>query len=149
MRRLTEPSHLDLSGLQKPIIIACGSERVKLKCFVVSYREIPFHTWHLFSYYVLSYILSVTWFHVLLGFGIFWESSLQIFLLPAPGMVKAWDVPIYLIVTQESNFFLQEYPSLCEWRHPFSTQTDHLWRSTYSLYTRFFFLCEWITASPK
>ena len=28
MRRLTEPSHLDLCCLQKPIIIACGSERV-------------------------------------------------------------------------------------------------------------------------
>ena len=29
MRRLIEPSHLDLCCLQKPIIIACGSERVK------------------------------------------------------------------------------------------------------------------------
>ena len=28
MRGLIEPSHLDLCGLQKPIIIACGSERV-------------------------------------------------------------------------------------------------------------------------
>ena len=26
-----EPSHLDLCCLQKPIIIACGSERVKQK----------------------------------------------------------------------------------------------------------------------
>ena len=26
MRRLNEPSHLDLRCLQKPIIIACGSE---------------------------------------------------------------------------------------------------------------------------
>ena len=30
MRRLTEPSYLDLCCLQKPIIIACGSERVKV-----------------------------------------------------------------------------------------------------------------------
>ena len=29
-----EPSHLDICCLQKPIIIACGSERVKL-CFVI------------------------------------------------------------------------------------------------------------------
>ena len=29
MRQLIEPSHLDLCCLQKPIIIACGSERVK------------------------------------------------------------------------------------------------------------------------
>ena len=29
MRRFIEPSHLDLCCLQKPIIIACGSERVK------------------------------------------------------------------------------------------------------------------------
>ena len=29
MKRLIEPSHLDLCCLQKPIIIACGSERVK------------------------------------------------------------------------------------------------------------------------
>ena len=29
MRRLIEPSHLDLCCLQKPIIIACDSERVK------------------------------------------------------------------------------------------------------------------------
>ena len=29
MRRLNKPSHLDLGCLQKPIIIACGSERVK------------------------------------------------------------------------------------------------------------------------
>ena len=29
MRRLNEPSHLDLCCLQKPIIIDCGSERVK------------------------------------------------------------------------------------------------------------------------
>ena len=29
MRRLIEPSHLDLWYLQKSIIIACGSERVK------------------------------------------------------------------------------------------------------------------------
>ena len=29
MRRLIEPSHLDLCCLQKTIIIACGSERVK------------------------------------------------------------------------------------------------------------------------
>ena len=29
MRRLNQPSHLDLCCLQKPIIIACGSERVK------------------------------------------------------------------------------------------------------------------------
>ena len=29
MRRLIEPSHLDLCCLQKPIIIDCGSERVK------------------------------------------------------------------------------------------------------------------------
>ena len=28
---LNEPSHLDLCCLQKPIIIACGSGRVKLK----------------------------------------------------------------------------------------------------------------------
>ena len=28
MRRLIEPSHLDLCCLQMPIIIACGSERV-------------------------------------------------------------------------------------------------------------------------
>ena len=28
MRRLNEPSHLDLCCLQKPIIIACGNERV-------------------------------------------------------------------------------------------------------------------------
>ena len=32
MRRLIEPSHLDLCCLQKSIIIACGSERVKLHC---------------------------------------------------------------------------------------------------------------------
>ena len=32
MRRLTEPSHLDLCCLQKPIIIACGSGRVKWFC---------------------------------------------------------------------------------------------------------------------
>ena len=31
MRRLIEPSHLDLCCLQKPIIIACGSERVNVK----------------------------------------------------------------------------------------------------------------------
>ena len=31
MRRLSEPSHLDLCCLQKPIIIACGSERVKAR----------------------------------------------------------------------------------------------------------------------
>ena len=30
MRRLIEPSHLDLCFLQKPIIIAFDSERVKL-----------------------------------------------------------------------------------------------------------------------
>ena len=30
MRRLIEPSHLDLCCLQKPIVIACGSERVKV-----------------------------------------------------------------------------------------------------------------------
>ena len=30
MRRLIEPSHLNLCCLQKPIIIACGSERVKV-----------------------------------------------------------------------------------------------------------------------
>ena len=30
MRRLIEPSHMDLCCLQKPIIMACGSERVKL-----------------------------------------------------------------------------------------------------------------------
>ena len=29
MRRLVEPSHLDLCCLQKPIVIACGSESVK------------------------------------------------------------------------------------------------------------------------
>ena len=30
MRRLTEPSHLDLCCLQKPIIIACGSEKINV-----------------------------------------------------------------------------------------------------------------------
>ena len=32
MRRLIEASHLDLCCLQKPIIIACGSEKVKDCC---------------------------------------------------------------------------------------------------------------------
>ena len=35
MRRLIEPSHLDLCCLQKPIIIACGSERV-IECFLIA-----------------------------------------------------------------------------------------------------------------
>ena len=30
MRRLSEPSHLDLCCLQNPVIIACGSEKVNL-----------------------------------------------------------------------------------------------------------------------
>ena len=36
MRRLIEPSHLDLCCLQKPIIIACGSERVNSRTTVLS-----------------------------------------------------------------------------------------------------------------
>ena len=32
MRRLIEPSHRNLCCLQKPIIIACGSERVNRIC---------------------------------------------------------------------------------------------------------------------
>ena len=36
MRWLIEPSHLDLCCLQKPIIIACGSERVNNKTSVIT-----------------------------------------------------------------------------------------------------------------
>ena len=39
MRRLIEPSHLDLRCLQKPIIIACGSERVKQDLFHLTERR--------------------------------------------------------------------------------------------------------------
>ena len=43
MRRLIEPSHLDLCCLQKPIIIAYGSERVnKMPYFRSKIREIYF-----------------------------------------------------------------------------------------------------------
>ena len=35
MRRLNEPSHLDLSCLQKPIIIVCGSEKVNADTIVI------------------------------------------------------------------------------------------------------------------
>ena len=38
MRRLIEPSHLDLCCLQNPFIIACGSERVK---FLYNIHEEP------------------------------------------------------------------------------------------------------------
>ena len=39
MRWLIEPSHLDLCCLQKPIIITCGSERVKHLEFKQIYSE--------------------------------------------------------------------------------------------------------------
>ena len=42
MRRLTEPSHLDLCCLQKPFIIDCGSETVKQLVKFVYLIE-PFH----------------------------------------------------------------------------------------------------------
>ena len=37
MRRLIEASHLDLCCLQKPIFIACGSERVNDVSFLVGH----------------------------------------------------------------------------------------------------------------
>ena len=40
MRRLIEPSHLDLCCLQQPIIIACGSERVKWKQYTFRGRQL-------------------------------------------------------------------------------------------------------------
>ena len=42
MRRLIEPSHLDLCCLQKPIIIACGSERVKGEPPVQTTTDFPY-----------------------------------------------------------------------------------------------------------
>ena len=51
MRRLSEPPHLDLCCLQKPIIIACDSERVKDATFHHgAYHSCPFE----------SVLLSVT-----------------------------------------------------------------------------------------
>ena len=32
-----EPSRLDLCSLQKPVIIACGSERVKYDCNIMNF----------------------------------------------------------------------------------------------------------------
>ena len=47
MRRLIEPSHLDLCCLQKPIIIACGSERVKVNqnTCMLDLRHMKFCFW--------------------------------------------------------------------------------------------------------
>ena len=39
MRRLNEPSHLDLFCLQKPVNIACGSERVKQICIKKTLKQ--------------------------------------------------------------------------------------------------------------
>ena len=47
MRRLIEPFHLDLCCLQKPIIIACGSERVsKIHLFKFSKMFILLWLWN-------------------------------------------------------------------------------------------------------
>ena len=68
MRRLNEPSHLDLCYLQKPIIIACGSERVnKLKqelsgnkTYIFSKRpkfsNTSFHIFVLILYFMQSFL---------------------------------------------------------------------------------------------
>ena len=56
MRRPIEPSHLDLCYLQKPIIIACGSERVLIfnANNVDSYQTLGLHCFQMLLYWTLN-----------------------------------------------------------------------------------------------
>ena len=55
-----EPSHLDLCCLQQPVIIACGSERVKTNCG---------RTWHVFHIFIYqtawSFGKSIIYFNII------------------------------------------------------------------------------------
>ena len=59
MRRLIEPSHLDLCCLQKPTIIACGSERFKL--YVITMFAVAFLVLHVRLFkHVMSIICVIS-----------------------------------------------------------------------------------------